>query len=101
MGAASVVATLKRMREANGHSVRHLGRVEGIYHSNWGKVERGMLGATVAPVRMHHSIAHPRAKQTGLTAQDFEPDGKAADEVQRLWVYARMNLWSKRHAAAA
>ena len=59
------------------------------------------LGATVAPVRMHHRIAHPRAQQTGLTAQEFEPDGKAADEIQRLWVYARMNLWSKRHAAVA
>ena len=59
------------------------------------------LGATVAPVRMHHRIAHPRAQQTGLTAQEFEPDGKAADEIQRLWVYARMNLWSRKHAAAA
>ena len=47
MGAASVVATLARMRQAHGHSVRHLGRVAGIYHSNWGKVERGQLGATV------------------------------------------------------
>ena len=52
------------------------------------------LGATVTPVRMHHRIAHPRAQQTGLTAQEFEPDGKAADEIQRLWLYARMNLWS-------
>ena len=59
------------------------------------------LGATVAPVRMHHRIAHPRAQQTGLTAQEFEPVGKAADEIQRLWVYARMNLWSRKHAAAA
>jgi chromosome partitioning protein len=59
------------------------------------------LGAVVAPVRMHHRIAHPRAQQTGLTAQEFEPDGKAADEIQRLWVYARVNLWSRKHAAAA
>ena len=59
------------------------------------------LGATVAPVRMHHRIAHPRAQQTGLTAQEFEPDGKAADEIQRLWMYACMNLWSNKHAAAA
>jgi chromosome partitioning protein len=50
---------------------------------------------------MHHRIAHPRAQQTGLTAQEFEPDGKAADEIQRLWVYARVNLWSRKHAAAA
>ena len=29
------------------------------------------LGAMVAPVRMHHRIAHPRAQQTGLTAQEL------------------------------
>jgi chromosome partitioning protein len=49
----------------------------------------------------HHRIAHPRAQQTGLTAQEFEPDGKAADEIQRLYMYACMNLWRLRHAAVA
>lgn len=57
------------------------------------------LGATVAPVRLHHRIAHPRAQQTGLSAQEFEPDGKAADEIQRLYTYACMNLWTLRHVA--
>ena len=29
----------------------------------------------------------------------LEPDGKAADEIQRLYVYACMNLWEMRHVA--
>ena len=41
------------------------------------------------------------AQQTGLTAQEFEPDGKVMDEIQRLYAYACMNLWSFRHAAVA
>lgn len=60
------------------------------------------LGATICPVRIHHRIAHPRAQQTGLTAQEFEPDGKAADELQRLYEYVCMNLWDRgamNHAA--
>jgi chromosome partitioning protein len=67
-----------------------------------GQIEASIrkMGATVCPVRMHHRIAHPRAQQTGLTAQEFEPDGKAAEEIARLWSYACMNLWGLRDVAA-
>jgi hypothetical protein len=82
--------------------IRQDGRVVGEHPRSFGR-DRTIsdLWHYVPPVRMHHRIAHPRAQQTGLTAQEFEPDGKAADEIQRLWVYARMNLWSSKHAAAA
>lgn len=50
------------------------------------------MGATLAPVRIHTRVSYPRAQQTGLTAQEFEPDGKAAQEIQQLYDYTCMNL---------
>jgi chromosome partitioning protein len=50
---------------------------------------------------MHHRIAHPRAQQTGLTALEFEPDGKAADEIQRLWKYVFIHLFTGVNDVAA
>lgn len=54
------------------------------------------LGSQVAPVRVHTRIAYSRAQQTGLSAQEFEPGGKAADELTRLYQYVCMNLWSEK-----
>lgn len=50
------------------------------------------LGAAVAPVRIHSRVAFSRAQQTGLTAQEFEPDGKAAEELKRLYEYVCMHV---------
>lgn len=50
------------------------------------------MGATLAPIRLHTRVSYPRAQQTGLTAQEFEPDGKAAQEIQELYEYTCMNL---------
>ncbi|MCW6512275.1 ParA family protein [Lichenifustis flavocetrariae] len=50
------------------------------------------LGATLAPVRIHTRVSYPRAQQTGQTAQEFEPDGKAAQEIQQLYEYTCMNI---------
>ena len=52
------------------------------------------LGATVVPVRIHNRIAFSRAQQTGLTAQEFEPRGKAAGEMARLYDYVHTYLGS-------
>jgi chromosome partitioning protein len=59
------------------------------------------LGARMAPVKIGQRVAYSRAQQTGLTAQEFETDGKAAHELQRLWKFVCMNLWptEKRRAA--
>jgi len=51
------------------------------------------LGATISPVRIHNRVAYSRAQQTGLTAQEFEPDGKAAEEIKQLYAYACMHLF--------
>jgi chromosome partitioning protein len=50
------------------------------------------LGAILAPVRIHNRVAYSRAQQTGLTAQEFEVDGKAAEEIKRLYDYTCMHL---------
>jgi len=52
------------------------------------------LGAAIASVRIHNRVAYSRAQQTGLTAQEFEPDGKAAEEIKQLYEYTCMHLFS-------
>lgn len=52
------------------------------------------LGAAIAPVRIHNRVAYSRAQQTGLTAQEFEVDGKAAEEIKQLYDYTCMHLFT-------
>jgi len=58
------------------------------------------LGAPLAPVRIHNRIAFSRAQQTGLTAQEFEPDGKAAEEIKQLYEYMCMHVFTLEEAEA-
>jgi chromosome partitioning protein len=58
------------------------------------------LGAILAPVRIHNRVAYSRAQQTGLTATEFEPDGKAALEIQRLYEFVCMHIYGQRSMAA-
>jgi chromosome partitioning protein len=53
------------------------------------------LGVAVCPVRVHGRIAYSRAQQTGLTAQEFEPGGKAAEEIAVLYRYICIQLYSQ------
>ncbi|MEL6435934.1 MAG: ParA family protein [Pseudomonadota bacterium] len=50
------------------------------------------LGATLAPVRIGSRIAFSRAQQSGLTAQELQPSGKAAEEIESLYDYMRIHL---------
>jgi chromosome partitioning protein len=45
------------------------------------------LDAEVCPVRLVSRVAFSRALITGLTAQEFEPDGKAAREIHSLHMF--------------
>lgn len=54
------------------------------------------LGAELAPVRIHNRVAFSRAQQTGQTAQEFEPDGKAAEEISQIYDYTCMHLFTTR-----
>jgi chromosome partitioning protein len=51
------------------------------------------LGATLVPVRVHNRVAFSRAQQTGQTAQEIEPAGKAAEEIKRVYAYTCMHLF--------
>jgi len=52
------------------------------------------LGAELSPIRVGHRVAYSRAQQTGLAAQEIEPDGKAAAEVRHLYEYACSHLYT-------
>jgi chromosome partitioning protein len=58
------------------------------------------MGAELAPVRIHNRVAYARAQQTGLTAQEFEPDGKATEEIIRLYAYMCIHLFTSKKKAA-
>ena len=55
------------------------------------------LKATLAPVRIHNRVAYSRAQQTGLTAQEFEPDGSSRGNQTtiRLYVYAPIRRYRR------
>ena len=42
-------------------------------------------GLKVAPVVMHQRASYSHAMTVGQTAQEFEPDGKAAEEIRSIW----------------
>ena len=45
------------------------------------------LGAQVCPVRVGQRVAFARSLLDGLTAQEVEPEGKAADDVQLVHTF--------------
>jgi chromosome partitioning protein len=66
------------------------------------------LQAELCPVRIGTRIAYSRAQQSGLAAQELDPHGKAATEIQDLYVYTQRHLYreepherqaAKRHAS--
>lgn len=58
------------------------------------------MGAALAPIRLHNRVAYSRAQQTGLTAQEFEPDGKAAEEIKQIYDYTCMHLYADESESA-
>lgn len=51
------------------------------------------LGAAVCPVTIGNRKAFFRAQGSGLAVQEFEPNGAAADEIQKLYTYTRIALY--------
>jgi chromosome partitioning protein len=51
------------------------------------------LGAIMCPVRIGNRIAYARAQQEGLGAQEYEPSGKAAQELKALYEYLCIQLY--------
>ncbi len=52
------------------------------------------LGARVCPVTIGNRKAFFRSQSAGLSVQEFEPDGAAAKEINRLYAYIRILLYS-------
>ncbi len=52
------------------------------------------IGLAIAPVQLAERASFHRATEQGLTAQEIEPDGKAAAEITALWqwVCEQVNL---------
>ena len=55
---------------------------------------------TLAPTLIHDRTDYAAAKSDGLTAQELEPHGKAAREMQELWAYIIHRLAVKKTAIA-
>ena len=53
---------------------------------------------TMAPVVIHRRKVHRDASREGMTAQEFEPEGKAAAEMQELWKYVNAHLHNGKSA---
>jgi chromosome partitioning protein len=56
-------------------------------------------GAQVAPVALNHRKAYGRAQMQGLTPQEYEPSGKAAEEVRELYNFTRLQLYGEQHGS--
>lgn len=48
----------------------------------------GDIGLPVAPIRLGYRVAYDRSLIAGQTAQEFEPEGKAAQEIEALYMWA-------------
>lgn len=57
------------------------------------------LGVPMAPVVLHRFKVHRDASRGGLTAQELEPDSKAAAEIRALWNWlsAELQLTTNAH----
>ena len=51
------------------------------------------LGAAVCPVTIGNRKAFFRAQGSGQAVQEFEPNGAAAEEIQKLYTYTRIALY--------
>jgi chromosome partitioning protein len=58
------------------------------------------LNVEVSPVRLVNRVAYARALITGQTAQEFEPDGKAASDIARLHSFICAHLNKTTHKGA-
>ena len=59
--------------------------VHGVPDSDQTEVAIEQLGAEICPIRISRRVAFSRALLRGLTAQEYEPQGKAAGEIEMLF----------------
>ena len=86
--------------EYAGESIRHSFWARAYYDGRRAKGKSPQaavraLGAKLCPVRIGTRIAYSRAQQSGLAAQELEPQGKVAAEISKLYAYTRQHLYLK------
>ncbi|OED42086.1 phosphopantetheine--protein transferase [Chromatiales bacterium (ex Bugula neritina AB1)] len=54
-----------------------------------------VLGVEICPVTIGNRKSFFRAQGQGLAAQEFEPHGKAAEEIDRLYAYTCIHLYNR------
>jgi len=58
------------------------------------------MGVDMVPVILHLRKAYARAQQDGLAVQEYEPEGKAAAEIQNLYSHIHTLLHGGKHGKA-
>ena len=92
--AMSRTAELLRLVKAPAHVVLNAVPHQGTIADEAAQMIEDGLGLPVAPVRLGDRVAYSRCMITGQAAQEIEPEGKAAREVERArqWVSALLRL---------
>jgi chromosome partitioning protein len=54
----------------------------------------------VCPTTLTQLVSHQYASAEGQTAQEMEPNGKAAREIEALWSWIKNNGWLEEAPAA-
>jgi chromosome partitioning protein len=57
------------------------------------------LGIEICPVRIGSRVAYSRAQQSGEVAQEYEPQGKAAEEIKHLYEYMCIHTAEDQHVS--
>ncbi len=52
------------------------------------------LKSEISPIHIGNRKAYFRAQSVGMAVQEFEPDGKAADEIKKLYKYTCIHLYN-------
>jgi len=58
------------------------------------------MGAEICPIKIGNRKSYFRAQSTGLAVQEYEPDGKAAIEIKRLYKFICMSVYSNEEVTA-
>ena len=56
------------------------------------RVALAAFNMPLCPTAITQLVAHPYASAEGMTAQEWEPNSRAADEIAELWVWVKQNM---------
>ena len=56
------------------------------------RVALAAFNMPLCPTAITQLVAHPYASAEGMTAQEWEPNSRAADEIAELWIWVKQRL---------